>query len=81
MTLPAFWWLLLPVLMGHGLFFVAFGALRLKQKRLQDAPWVVVVFAASALCGVSYGIVQHDPVFVVAEILLTVIVYRHWRSR
>lgn len=81
MTLPAFWWLLLPASVGHGVFFVAAGALRLQKKRLQDAPWTLAVFGASAIAGLCYGIVQRDPVFIVAEMALISIVFSIWRTR
>lgn len=80
MTLPDYWWLLTVAVIGQGVFFILAGTLRRRKKALQDAPRTVAVFVAALACGMGYAVVQHDPVLLVAQVFLAVVIYRIWRK-
>ncbi|WP_018123471.1 hypothetical protein [Desulfovibrio oxyclinae] len=81
MALPAYWWLLLPAVLGQCAFFLLSGALRPGEKTLQGGPWLLTVLAASLLSGLAYGAVQSDPVFIAAQCFLAATVFRIWRKQ
>lgn len=74
MTLPDYWWLLTLATVGQALFFVLFMVLRARGKRVKEMPPVLwLSFVVGTMAGFGYGWGQSDPVFIVGQFLLVVI--------
>ncbi len=76
MVLPAYWWLLALVVIIQGLFFVRIIVLRCRRKGVQPlARPVLLLLGVSGAAGLTYGIVQRDPLFVLGQTCLLIIYY------
>ena len=81
MSLPAYWWLLALVIAVQGAFFARLGILRMRGKGVQPlARPVQAGLAVSGLAGLTYGVVQADPLFFLGQACLLVLYYRMQRE-
>lgn len=69
LTPPPFWWLLGLACLGQGAWGARLAVVRVRTGRTAlsaDGAWFWS-FAAGAFCGLVYGWVQHDAVFVLGQ--------------
>ena len=76
MVLPAYWWLLACVVIIQGLFFARITIVRYRRKGVQPlACPMLLLLGASGAAGLTYGIVQRDPLFFLGQTCLLIIYY------
>ncbi|KAB1443887.1 lipid A biosynthesis domain-containing protein [Pseudodesulfovibrio senegalensis] len=81
MVLPQFWWLLLIATLGQLAYFVAFFILRWRSKDVQEMPLATQASLwIGGLCGLGYGFMQSDFLFVVGQACVLLIAIRMTRK-
>lgn len=80
MVLPQFWWLLSVATLGQLAYFVAFFILRQRSKDVQEMPLAAqILLWIGGVCGLMYGFMQSDYLFVVGQACVLFIAMRMTR--
>jgi len=71
MRLPAYWWLLALAVIPQAVFFLRTAILRMRRKGVQPlARPALATMVGGVVAGVTYGVLQRDPLFVLGQLCL-----------